>query len=218
MNEIHTEIIEFIKRNHVSATEVSDCLDKSGSLPYIHPINSQKFAVGPVRWVYGYNESNWGVHEQLTNAKEGEIILVELFNCNNRSVFGSLVSKFLLLYRQVAGIVVLGNIRDAHTLIKEDYPIWSYGVNPVGCFNKKNSVPLDPKIIEQHKNIYEGSIAVCDDSGVVVIPSRNITQDFLQKLRDIEELEDTWFDCIDRRKWNTYETVCLKKYKNNKAE
>lgn len=218
MNEIHNEIIKFIKQNRVSTSEVSDCMNKSGSLPSVKPLNSQKFVVGPVRWVYGYNESNWEVHVQLMDAKDGEIIIVELFNCNDRAVFGSLVSKFLLLYRQVAGIVVLGNLRDAHTLIKEDYPLWCYGVTPVGCFNKKNSVPLDSGLVEEHKNLYAGSIAVCDDSGVVIIPSNVINTDFLQKLKNIEELEDIWFDCIDRRKWNTYDTVCLKKYENRKAD
>ncbi|MDX8549481.1 RraA family protein [Methanospirillum sp. J.3.6.1-F.2.7.3] len=198
----------------MSTTEVSDCLNKSGSIPNIKPMNSQKFAVGPVRWIYGYNESNWEVHEQLIEAKEGEIIIVELFDCNDRSVFGSLVSKYLFLYRQVSGIVVLGNLRDVHTLIKEDYPIWCYGISPVGCFNKKNSVPLNPELVEKQKNLYTGSIAVCDDSGVVIIPPNIIKADFLQKLKNIEELEDIWFDCIDRRKWNTYDTVCLKKYEH----
>ena len=55
---------------------------------------------------------------------------------------------------------------------------------------------------------------VCDDSGVVIIPKEQITEDMLQKLIAIEEQEDIWFDCIDRRKWDTFDTVCLKKYKN----
>jgi hypothetical protein len=32
------------------------------------------------------------------------------------------------------------------------------------------------------------------------------------KLEWIEEQEDMWFDCVHRRKWSTYDTVCLKKY------
>lgn len=39
-----------------------------------------------------------------------------------------------------------------------------------------------------------------------------MTEDFLNKLHHIEEQEDTWFECIDHRKWDTYDTVCLKKY------
>ena len=40
--------------------------------------------------------------------------------------------------------------------------------------------------------------------------------EFYKKLEWIEEQEDIWFDCIDRKKWNTFETVCLKKYEENK--
>ena len=39
-----------------------------------------------------------------------------------------------------------------------------------------------------------------------------ITEEFYKKLEQIEYQEDIWFDCIDRRKWNTFDTVCLKKY------
>lgn len=55
-------------------------------------------------------------------------------------------------------------------------------------------------------------MAVCDDSGVVVIPKHELTEAFLQKLAAIEEQEDIWYDCIDRKKWSTYRTICLKDY------
>lgn len=78
----------------------------------------------------------------------------------------------------------------------------------------KNSQPFDQAIIKDRMENVNGSIMVCDDSGVVIIPKEQITEDMLQKLIAIEEQEDIWFDCIDRRKWDTFDTVCLKKYKN----
>jgi regulator of RNase E activity RraA len=213
-NQIKDQIIDLIRRNRISTTEIADCMDKSGSIQGIKSINRLKFAVGPVKWVYGYNESNWEVHEQIQDTKKGEIVIVELFNCKDRAVFGSLVAKYLILYQQCAGIVVLGNVRDAHTLIKEDYPIWMYGVTPIGCFNKKNEKPMDSEIIKKRITYYKDAIAVCDDSGVVIIPQKEINEKFLEKLEWIENQEDLWFDCIDRRKMNTFETVCLKKYKD----
>jgi len=206
------EIIDFILRNRISTTEVADCLGKSGAIQGVKPLNRAKFAVGPVRWIYAYNESNWEMHDQIRNIEKGEVVLVEPFDCNERAIFGSLVAKYLLLYRQAAAIVVLGHLRDAHTLIKENYPIWLHGVTPIGCYNTMNRTKLDGKIIHNRMEKYHESIAVCDDSGVVVIPPNNINNEFLEKLNFIEEQEDIWFDCIDRRKWNTYDTVCLKKY------
>jgi regulator of RNase E activity RraA len=162
--------------------------------------------------VYAFNESNWELHEQITDVKEGEVLLLEPFNCNNRAIFGSLVSKYLILYQQVAAIVVQGYLRDIPHLRKENWPIWCAGGTPIGCFNRKNEINLDPAIIAERRKQYDGTIAVCDDSGVVIIPKDRINRDFLEKLDWIEEQEDVWFDCIDRLKWNTYDTVCLKKY------
>jgi Demethylmenaquinone methyltransferase len=206
------EIIDRIRRNRISTTEVADCLGKSGVLAGVLPINRQKFVVGPVRWVYGYEESNWAVHEQLRDVARDEVVLVELFDCHERAIFGSLVAKFVILYKQAAAIAVMGNVRDAHTLIKEDYPIWARGVTPIGCYNRQQGKPMDPAIIVDRKKKYDGAVAVCDDSGVVIIPPERITREFFESLELIEEQEDIWFDCIDRKKWDTFETVCLKKY------
>ena len=95
-------------------------------------------------------------------------------------------------------------MRDAHILIKENYPIWCSGVSPVGCFNKKVDTQKYIDEINSNREYYEGAIAVCDDSGCVVIPKDKITVEFYESLERIEEQEDIWYDCIDRRKWSTY--------------
>ena len=83
------EIIDFILRNRRSTTEVADCLGKSGAIQGVKPLNRAKFAVGPVRWIYAYNESNWEMHDQIRNIEKGEVGLVEPFECNERAIFGS---------------------------------------------------------------------------------------------------------------------------------
>lgn len=207
------KIIEYIRTNKVSTTEVADCLGKSGVLKDIYPINSGKYAVGKVKWVFAYNESNWDVHEQIRSIEKGDIVYIEVFNCKERAIIGDLVSKFILLYKNAEAIVTNGKMRDAHTLIKENYPIWCKGVSPVGCFNTRNVEEFPQEIYEERMKNIEGSIFVCDDSGVVMIPKRVINEAFYEKLVAIEEQEDIWFECIDRRKWDTFDTVCLKKYK-----
>jgi 4-hydroxy-4-methyl-2-oxoglutarate aldolase len=213
--DIADRIVDKIKRNRISTTEVADCLDKSGVVPGVAALNRGHFRVGRVFWAYAYNESNWEVHEQIRRAGEGDIVLVETFDCGERAIFGELVAKFLVLYRQVAGIVVQGQLRDIPRLYKEDWPIWATGGNPVGCFNRENEVPLDQSIIDERKARFDGTVAVCDDSGVVVIPPEHISESFLDRLDQIEALEDIWFECIDRRKWDTFDTVCLKKYQES---
>lgn len=212
--EIKKQIIEKIRRNRISTTEVADCLGKTGVLENSFAVNRGHFAVGNVRWIYAYNESNWSVHEQAREVQEGDVVLIEAFNCGERATIGELVSKFMLLYRQAVAVVSNANLRDGNDLIKQNYPIWCKGFNPVGCFNKKNEEPLDPRIKEEHENKYNGSIAVCDDTGVVIIPKEFHNEEFLEKLDSIENQEDIWFECLDHRKWDTYDIVCLKKYLN----
>lgn len=219
MKTMTDKITDYLVRNRVSTTEVADALGKKGALPGLMPINRGRYKAGKIKWVYAYEESNWSVHEQIQNIEEDCIIFVEAFGCNDRAIFGELVSKYLLLYRQSRAIVIRGKMRDAARLIKENWPIWCEGFNPVGCFNRKPSVEFDEEIRKERFAKYDGAIAVCDDCGVVVIPKEKITQEFLRELQRIEEQEDIWFERLDRYKQNTFEIVCQKKYlKEEKAK
>jgi 4-hydroxy-4-methyl-2-oxoglutarate aldolase len=211
------EIVEKIRRNRISTTEIADCMDKSGVLPGVHALNRGHFRVGEIFWTYAYNSSNWEHHEQIRRVPEGAIVLTEAFDCADRAIFGELVAKFLLLYRQAGALVVTAPLRDAPHLLKENWPIWCTGVSPIGCFNRQNEQPLDAAIEQTHRARYDGAIAVCDDSGVVVVPKALHTEAFLAKLDWIEEQEDIWFDCIDRRKWDTFDAVCLKRYQTEQG-
>ena len=210
---ITDKIIEYIRTNKVSTTEVADCLGKTGVLPNIYPVNRGQFQAGRVKWVYAYNESNWDVHEQVRDVQKDDIVYIEAFDCGERAIVGELVTKFIILYKRASAIVTNARMRDAHKLIKERYPVWCAGFNPVGCFNTKNETPFDENIIKNRKENVEGAVIVCDDTGVVLIPKTELNETFYKKLEAIEEQEDIWFDCIDRRKWDTFDTVCLKKYK-----
>lgn len=206
------KIIDYIRRNRVSTTEVADCLGKTGVLPNIMAINRGHFKVGPIKWVYAYECSNYPVHEQIRDTKEGEIVFIEAFDCEDRAIIGDLVSKYILLYLQAEAIICNTKFRDAAALLKENYPIWCKGFTPVGCFNTKPSQPLNFQLEQEHRNKYDGSIAVCDDCGVVVIPKKFHTIEFFKKLEEIEAQEDIWFDRLDHYKENTFDIVCLKKY------
>lgn len=210
--DIKQKIIDFIRRNRVSTTEVADCLGKSGVLENVMPINRGHFKVGNIKWVYAHAESNWDVHEQIVSTEENDVVFIEAFDCKHRAIIGELVCKYILLYKQASAIICNAKFRDAGALLRENYPIWCTGFTPVGCFNTKPEIALDITIVENSRSKYEGAIAVCDDCGVVIIPKELHTEDFFQKLIHIEEQEDIWFNRLDHYKENTFEIVCLKKY------
>jgi regulator of RNase E activity RraA len=206
------KIIDYIDRNRVSSTEVADALGKTGAVPGVVAVNRRHFKVGKVFWAYAFGGTNWHVHEQIQSAGEGDVVFIEAFDCGDKAIFGDLVSKYLLLYKQASAIVVTGMIRDVHRLVKENWPIWSCGFNPVGCVNENRPVAVDPEVLEDRRRRYSGAVAVCDDTGVVVIPCARLTEEFLDRLHFLEEQEDLWYECIDRKKWSTFDAVCLKKY------
>ena len=212
------EIIKFIKQNRVTTTEVADCMNKSGAVSGVMPVNRGHFKVGNVKWVYAVNESNWTVHEQIVSVNENDIIFIDAINCGERAVIGELICKYLLLYRQASAVIVNARVRDAAAIIRENYAVWCTGFSPMGCFNQKPEKELPEETVAQLKEKIEGSIAVCDDCGVVLIPKELHTLDFMNKLKAIEEQEDIWFERLDRYQENTFQIVCLKTYHRREEE
>ncbi len=100
------------------------------------------------------------------------------------------------LYKRAKAIVINGKLRDAHTLIKEQYPIWLEGVSPIGCVNHQDGPKIVPVLLHELKDKYDGSIMVCDDSGVVMIPQDKIDEKLLAKFEFIESQEEIWFYCV----------------------
>lgn len=205
-------IIQLIEENRISSTEVADALGKVGQVQNVHILNRGHFKVGEVVVVYAINNSNYEVHKQLANLNLKEkIVFIYNVNCD-RAIFGDLVTKYIMLYKRAKAIVVNGKLRDAHTLIKENYPIWCESVSPIGCVNCQNGDDIDEQLLVDIKKQYEGSIMVCDDSGVVLIPNDKINVDLLNRLKFIEYQEDIWFYCLDTLKMSTFDIVCSKRY------
>jgi len=210
---IKEKTISLIKKNRISSVEVADALGKKGVLEGPRAINSNKFAVGEVKYIYSFLDSNWPIHEQIENITEGGIAYVDALECNPKAAFGDLVTKYLVLYKRMEGVVVNSMLRDGHILKKENYPLWATGIHPLGFYNKKVELPthlIDE--VEKRKKLFQGSIMVCDDSGCTLIEKEFITEDTYKKLEFIELQEDIWYYCIDTLKWSTYQTICEKRY------
>ncbi|MBQ8261308.1 MAG: hypothetical protein IJZ00_03380 [Lachnospiraceae bacterium] len=136
--DIKDKIIDYIRKNRVSTTEVADCLGKTGALQGVLPLNSKHHVVGEVQYLYAIQDSNWTVHEKLDKYPvTDQIIFIDAIDVHDRAIIGDIVSKYILLYMGNKAIICTGKMRDAHCLIKENYPIWCKGVSPIGCFNER---------------------------------------------------------------------------------
>ena len=208
--DIYDEIIGKIKKNRISTTEVADVLGKTGEVWLVQPINRGFHKVGRIHLTFAHKNSNWVMHRDIEDLQPDTILLVDLIDCDDRAPLGDIVAKYALLYCGASAIVVNGKVRDAARLIKENWPIWSIGASPIGCVNTESDGHADVELDLEMAN----GIAVCDDSGMIVIPKSKISEDFLIGLDQIEALEDAWYECIDRRKLSTFQTICLRAYES----
>ena len=216
MSDIKESIIEYIRKNRVSSVEVADALGKSGVIDGFQPMVARKHVVGEVKYIYGHTKSNWPIHEQGEKVSEGGVLFVDTFECHNHAAFGDIVAKYFILYKSYEGIIVNGLMRDAHGIIKNDFPVWCQGVTPLGCYNRMVEPSEEiKKQAEQRRSEIEGGVMVADDSGVTLISKDLLTKETLDRLHFIETQEDIWYYCLDTLKWSTYKTICLKDYLND---
>lgn len=213
--EIKERILDRLRTNRISTVEVADILGKKGAIEGVFPQNDGHYKAGEVHLAYAYNESNWPVHKQIEDVQEGDVVIIETVNCNDRACIGDIMMKYMLLYRKAEAVVVNGYVRDMHRVKKENYPLWCRGGSPIGCFNRELDEPLDPEIRSKFENKYENAIAVCDDSGVCLIPPEKQNEELFDQLDYIELQEDIWYYCVDTLDMTTYETICEKKYLDN---
>lgn len=212
-NPLTEQMVRIIQQNRISSTEVADALDKSGIIPGLRPVAPGQHVAGVIQYAYAHDESNWPLHEQIQDVPAERVLLVDVFNCGDKAIFGELVAKYLILYKQVRAIVVRGAVRDVPNLRKNGYPIWCTGFTPLGCYNQEVTPSAETLAkAEEARRRFEGGVAVCDEAGCTVIESERISQDVLARLELIELQEDIWNYCVNTLKWNTYDTVCLKKY------
>jgi 4-hydroxy-4-methyl-2-oxoglutarate aldolase len=213
---IAQKIVDTIKRNRISTTEVADALGKRGVLDGLQPVTPDLHCVGIVRPVFTAFNSNYGIHDQVRDLEPDEVVVVYAHACEGRAIFGDLVSKFITLYRRAAAVAVNGLVRDAARLRRERYPVWSTGVTPLGCFNVLGE-PFPAKLEAEIRADVEGGIAVCDDGGVVIIPTLELNEAMLEKLDRIEMQEDIWYYCLNVLKWDTKKIVCDRHYLTEKG-
>ncbi len=210
------KLIDLIKKNRISSTQVADALGKTGSIPNIQPVNSGHFKVGEIKYLFTHSESNWPLHEQIENLSEENFLFIDCLECGDKAIFGDLVSKYLFLYKSSIGAIVLGKMRDIPDLVKYNYPVWCYGINPIGCVNMKVELTKEQEFYFANRRLdFDGGIAIADDTGCTIIRNDQINEETFVRLENIELQEDIWSYCINTLKWSTYRTICQKDYLNH---
>jgi len=210
---LNNEVIDFIKNNEISTSEVGDALGKIGGVPGVVPLNLGHYVVGEIFYTCGYADSNWMIHNDIINTPKDSIVFIENLDNTDKALIGEIVTRFILEKKKAKAIVTTGKIRDSLELRKLKIPIWHIGTNPIGCFNSKPVFTDDLEDLAlNQKNDLKKAILVCDDDGVVIINKEQINNSLIEKLKKLKEQEIKWKECVFEKGWDTFETICMKRY------
>lgn len=205
------EMRDYIRTNRLSTTEIADAMGKVGFLKNVFSINPGLHAVGVIEHIVVSNRNNSSVHSVIANLEPGKVLLITVDSALEELAFlGDLMIKSAILYKQAVAVITNSKVRDAARLIKENYPVWSSGVSPIGAVNS----PDFPILWGE----FHGGLAIADDGGVVIIPNEFVTVEMMEKLYMIEDQEDLWSYCINTLKWSTHKTIVQKAYFRNSSE
>ena len=210
MADSSLEVLDFLREHRISTAEASDAMGKVGHYPYAIPLNHDHYRIGKIHYTFAYELSNWQIHKDIATAEEGNIVLIDDLGNEGRGLFGELVTRFLFEERNVGAVITNGPIRDVQAIQKRNFPVWSNGTNPMGCFNACPEHP-PPAMARKRKHMLEGGIAICDVDGVVLITKAYMEKGLLEALQTIRKREISWEQSIFREKKTTFDTICLKK-------
>ena len=205
------KMIDFIRENKLSTTEVADSIAKTGGIPSLSPVCVGDYMVGVARCMFTANGTNYYLHGQLDDIEQGEIPLIFSKYCEGRAIFGDIMAQYMIDRKKAQGIVLQGEIRDLDCIRRLGYNIWHNGTTPVGCINK----PTTPFPAEEESALryrYDNCILVCDGCGVVAIPEKYHNNNTLDRMKALQLQEKVWNYCIDELGWDTVDTICNKRY------
>lgn len=203
------QIIKYIESNKISTTQVAQALGEKGTIEGVKLISKPgKHVVGELYYVTACGETDYHMHQQIKDAKENSIVLIEHWLPNEKSITGDLVHEYLLNYKKTKGIVVKGNVKDVQEIIKKNHFVWAKGTNPTGL--KHNYIPITRNLemaIYKNKEEIHGGILVADDNGAVIINLKNCNDKILSELERINNQEKKWHNCLTNG-MNTFEIIC----------
>ena len=138
----------------------------------IKPLAPHMKVAGPAITVEVRPGDNLAIHAAMAIAKPGDVLVVD----GKGDISCALLGEIMATQAQasgIAGIIIDGAVRDADTLSKQDYPIFSAGLNPCGP-TKYIPGRVNHPVSVAGASIQAGDLVVGDIDGVVVIPKEDV--------------------------------------------
>ncbi|MBK0869300.1 transferase [Saccharopolyspora sp. HNM0986] len=148
---------------------IGDARDRLGMVaPRVRSVWPGPRLAGRVVTVLCRPGDNKGIHEALTRARRGDILVVDGGGHSSRALIGELIAH-RAINRGIRGMIIDGAVRDAAALQGAGFPVWAVGVSPAGPY-KSGPYRIGTDISLGGVVVHHGDIVVADDDGVAVVP------------------------------------------------
>lgn len=177
------------KFKEIPAANVADVMNRSCAMnSRIRLLSSPKsqVAAGVALTVKARAGDNLALHAALNLAQKGDFIIVSNEGDNTRSLIGMIMMSYLYKYKEIAGIVLDGPIRDIDEIRNLDFPVFATGTTPGGPY-KEGPGEVNVPISCGEICVYPGDIILADADGVIVIPKK----DACNVLKEAQKLQAT---------------------------
>ena len=194
---------------HVEAASVADAIEqlykrRTYMSHDMRPLALTKFA-GPAVTVLMKREENTdgargiqGALDAIDEAPPGSVYVMSLENGLDFAGIGGLMST-AMKYRNFAGAVVDGGVRDTAQIARLQFPVFSRGIAPSTTVDHYRFAGKNIALNCGGVEVRPGDIVVADMDGVVVVPSEHAAQ-VLKRAQELDNSEHSMYPFIEKYK------------------
>lgn len=153
----------------VPVANVSDCMSRlfAGGAN-LRPMHRGDAMAGPAFTVKVRPGDNLMIHKALEMAQPGDVIVVDGGGDLTNALVGEIMTS-VASYRQIAGMVIYGAVRDAAALKESAFPVFAAGVTHRGPY-RDGPGEINTPIAINGMVIEPGDLVIGDGDGVLCVP------------------------------------------------
>jgi 4-hydroxy-4-methyl-2-oxoglutarate aldolase len=163
--------------------------------PSIRPSWHGACLCGPVTTVLAPAGDNLTLHQAVTVAEPGGVLLVSVNNYVLAGAWGEILTVAAQA-RGIAGLVIDGAVRDTEAIAKRGFPVFSRGM-AIGSCRKERSGLINQPIVFGGVWVRPGDIVAGNSDGVVIIDQDQAETVYQAALRRREH-EESLMDQLQR--------------------
>jgi len=185
----------------ITAATAHEAMGRRGAVDSaIKPIGPGMRVLGPAFTCVCEVGDNLALHVALKLAKKGDVIVCDAGDYPEQGLFGDVMATSAQV-KGIAGLVVNGGVRDAATIRKMGFPIFSRSICIKGTV-KENIGPINVPIVFGGVVVNPGDLIVGDDDGLCVVPQAEMDAVVkVSKARDEKEARSRANFTPDKTTW-----------------